>query len=100
MYYFAFGSNMLTSRLQARVPSATALGRAFLQEHRLAFHKQGIDGSAKCDAFRTGRPDDCLPGVLFQIDPDELFRLDRAEGPGYERVLLAVELAHETALEA
>ena len=35
--YFAYGSNMSTPRLQARLPHARPLGPAWLDGHRLAF---------------------------------------------------------------
>ena len=43
--YFAYGSNMKTSRLQSRVPSAKALGRARLLGKRLACNRQSVDRS-------------------------------------------------------
>ena len=83
MHYFAYGSNMSLRRLRERVPSARSLGCYRLAEHDLRFHKPGVDGSGKCDAFYTGQPGDELTGVLFEIDPQELSLLDRAEGCGY-----------------
>lgn len=53
IYYFAYGSNMLTERLIARTPSARPVGTSLLPGHRLTFHKRGRDGSGKCDAFET-----------------------------------------------
>ncbi len=88
--YFAYGSNLATARLQARVPSAHCLGRAVLPGHRLAYHKQGADGSAKCDACYTGLAADEVHGVVFEIAAADLPNLDAAEGPRYERVELAV----------
>jgi gamma-glutamylcyclotransferase len=83
MKYFAYGSNMSLARLRARTPSAISLGHHVLSEHQLRFHKRGMDGSAKCDAFFTGQPQDCVHGVLFEIDDAEKPNLDRAEGLGY-----------------
>jgi len=79
--YFAYGSNMCAGRLRARVPSAEALFGAKLMEHRLAFHKKSIDGSGKADAHYTGR-DDCVWGVVFELDSAEKPALDEAEGLG------------------
>ncbi|MCG5549439.1 gamma-glutamylcyclotransferase family protein [Halorhodospira halochloris] len=96
LVYFAFGSNMHTPRLQQRVPSANPIGKAFLPERELAFRKQGVDGSAKCDAKWTGNAADQLPGVLFEIDANDLASLDAAEGAGnpfaahYERIWVVV----------
>ncbi|HEJ9692918.1 gamma-glutamylcyclotransferase [Proteus mirabilis] len=83
MYYFAYGSNMSTSRLQERVPSAEALGCFVLVGHDLRFHKSSKDGSGKCDAYLTQNTDDIIYGVLFKIDPKEKPALDKAEGLGY-----------------
>ena len=47
MYYFAYGSNMLTRRLTvaARGPSAHAIAVGKLLGRQLQFHKVGLDGS-------------------------------------------------------
>lgn len=76
--YFAYGSNMSIRRLQARTPSARVVGIGTLSGHRLAFHKAGSDGSAKCDIMES--PADRVIGVLYQIDRDEKLILDRCEG--------------------
>ena len=38
---FAYGSNMLRARIQARVPSARAIGTALLAAKALRWHKRG-----------------------------------------------------------
>lgn len=83
MYYFAYGSNMSTSRLRERVPSAEALGCFALGGHDLRFHKSSKDGSGKCDAYFTKITVDIIYGVLYKIDPKEKPALDKAEGLGY-----------------
>jgi hypothetical protein len=92
MKYFAYGSNMSVARLQARVPSAVALGCYALRQHDLRFHKSGLDGSAKCDAFFTGNDTDTLFGVLYEIEPAEKPALDRIEGlgRGYDEKIVTV----------
>lgn len=82
MNYFAFGSNMSVKRLRERVPSAIARGAYRLLRHDLRFHKQGMDGSAKCDAFYTGSEWDVIHGVLYTINSEEKPVLDQAEGLG------------------
>lgn len=90
--YFAYGSNMSSRRLQARVPSATLVSRASLHGYQLRFHKHSLDDlSAKCDAYRTGDPDDRVLGVLFEFDQAEQAHLDHCEGEGYKIVRLEVE---------
>ena len=61
---FSYGSNMLSRRIRARVPSARPLGVALLRGHRLAWHKAGRDGSGKCDVVVTNDPSHAVHGVL------------------------------------
>jgi len=82
MYYFAYGSNMSTARLTARVPSAKVIGTCTLAQHDLRFHKASHDGSGKCDAHYTGEGSDKIYGVLFAINPAEKPDLDWVEGVG------------------
>jgi hypothetical protein len=100
--YFAYGSNMLTRRLRARAPSARRVAVASLGAHSLRFRKRGRDGSAKCDALWTGRPDDRVHGVLFEIADGDWAALDAAEGRGrgYERAAVDVELGDGRRLTA
>lgn len=81
--YFAYGSNLSTPRLTRRVPSARPLAVARLPAHRLHFHLRGGDGSAKCDAYFTGRAEDGVWGMVWEIAPAHKPRLDKAEGLGY-----------------
>lgn len=99
--YFAYGSNMSTSRLQERTPSAKPLGIGRLLEHQLICHKIGRDGSAKCDIHHTGKASDIVWGVLFQIALDERHFLDCAEGLGcgYEYKTVQIE-SKEIVIEA
>lgn len=90
LYYFAYGSNMLTSRLQARTPSARRLGVATLPGWQLRFHKVGSDGSGKGDIVPA--PGEHVTGVLYRLRARELRRLDLAEGAGYVRRRIAVQV--------
>jgi len=84
--YFAYGSNMLHSRLQKRVISAVPLGIAKLDNYSLAWHKNSKDGSAKCDIIPADPNDniaDEVYGVLYEFDPTHKAALDQAEGLGY-----------------
>ncbi len=102
MLYFAYGSNMSGARLRSRVPSARSLSVARLEAHRLAFHKAGSDGSAKCDAFFTDTAHHVVIGVVFEINPDEKHHLDKVEGLGFGYDLKSVSLltGEGTRLEA
>jgi gamma-glutamylcyclotransferase (GGCT)/AIG2-like uncharacterized protein YtfP len=92
MLYFAYGSNLSSTRLASRVPSAQLITRGQLNKHRLLFHKIGRDGSAKCDAYYTGLAEDIILGAVYQIDPDQKKHLDQAEGlgNGYEIKRVAI----------
>ena len=93
MKYFAFGSNLLLTKMTKVVPSAVPGGRARLSGYRLKFHKESCDGSAKCDAYGTGDERDVLHGVVYEIDEKEKPNLDRAEGlgSGYNEVGIEVK---------
>lgn len=81
-FNFAYGSNMSSARLRARVPSARAVGRGVLLGHQLVWHKVSIDGSGKCDVVSSDTPDAAVHGVVYAIDQAEKATLDRAEGLG------------------
>jgi gamma-glutamylcyclotransferase len=83
--YFAYGSNMHLRRLRTRVRSFVPLGPARLEGYRLAFHKLGRDGSGKCNVVPTGRVQDVVHGLLFELPEAELAALHRAEGFGYDQ---------------
>ena len=90
--YFAYGSNMSSMRLKARVPSAAVIGTGVLRGHRLVFHKVSNDGSGKCDV--TESESDDVMGVLYEINEIEKLALDRVEGlnHGYDEKAIDVEL--------
>jgi hypothetical protein len=83
MKYFAYGSNMFSQWLLARVLGGTVLGVASVTGRRLRFHKHSKDGSGKCDIPQRDNPADTVHGVLFELPDDQLPALDRAEGKGY-----------------
>ena len=85
--YFSYGSNMLTERLQARCPSAQAIGIAVVPNYELNFSKISKDGSGKATLKQTLNPNIGSFGVLFAIDTKDRDALDEAEGlgVGYDR---------------
>lgn len=96
-FNFAYGSNMSTARLRARVPSVRVIGSGVLRGHQLAWHKVSKDGSGKCDVVASDAPDAVVHGVVFAIDQTEKARLDRAEGlgKGYDERKVVVEVGGE-----
>jgi gamma-glutamylcyclotransferase (GGCT)/AIG2-like uncharacterized protein YtfP len=79
---FAYGSNLCQGRMVKRVPSARAAGVGWLPEHAFRFHKRSKEGSAKANAFATGNLADEVWGVIYEIDPAQIDKLDAAEGEG------------------
>ena len=82
--YFAYGSNMLTRRLQAadRAPTARVIGTGFAKGRKLTFDKLGRDGSGKCDMESSDDTGDRVYGVLFRLALRDKAALDRVEGLG------------------
>lgn len=93
--YFAYGSNLLSRRLQARTPTARALGVGRLHGHALRWHMAGADGSAKCDVVQVGDAACAVHGVVYELAAAEKPRLDAAEtlGVGYRKTEVSIELA-------
>ena len=84
MRYFAYGSNLCVSRLRARVPSVQFVCVARLPAHVLCFARgEALDGSGKCNVFRTGADNDQVYGVVFELRADEKRLLDEIEGGGF-----------------
>ena len=81
--YFAYGSNMYSRRLAARVRSSRFYAIAWLANHRLAFHKRGSDGSGKCSVVSVDEAGGAVPGVVYAIDEADRRTLDGIEGVGH-----------------
>lgn len=86
MRYFAFGSNMWSARLRARIGEFPAGVAGEVTGHQLRFHKRSGDGSTKCDAYHTENPGDVLHGVAYHISAAQQVLLDGFEGKGYSRI--------------
>jgi len=85
-FYFAYGSNMLTERLQKRCSSASPLEGAVATAdgYALSFSKRSKkDESGKATLVRPDRGIRPVHGVIFEIQNDELRCLDCAEGKGF-----------------
>ena len=87
LHVFVYGSNMLVSRMRDRIAAAAVVDTGYLVGRRLAFHKRGIDGSAKANAAFTGSEADRVWGVIYRIAHRDNVVLDRIEsvGSGYDR---------------
>ncbi len=95
--YFAYGSNMLSERLRLRIGSVMAVGLAFLRDRRLVFNKRSKDGSGKANLVES--PGDMTWGVLYEMNAQDLDKLDKIEG-GYARVTVQVWKTDGNVVEA
>jgi hypothetical protein len=83
MKYLAYGSNMLTERLKARVSSAANPTLFALHGYKLRFHKKSDDCSGKCSIVKTSSEEDVVHGVIFDVAKNQIDALDVAEGVGH-----------------
>ncbi|WP_075878621.1 gamma-glutamylcyclotransferase family protein [Vreelandella massiliensis] len=90
MLCFAYGSNMSTQRLAARIP-ARFVTTALLPAYRLAFHQRSADGSGKCDIVPASEQA-AVYGVIWDVASHHKPALDAYEGLGhaYEETWLTV----------
>ena len=92
---FAYGSNLPKARIQARCPSARALGVAELWGHELRWHKKSRDGSGKCDIVACADGTASVYGVLYEIAAGEKSKLDQAEGLGAGYKEMDITVVHD-----
>ena len=92
MRYFAYGSNLLPSRLLARCPGAVVVGTAWVTGYALRWNKRGKDGTGKCNIAPLLRSR--VPGAVYELPAEQMAELDLIEG-GYERVLVKLEDGRE-----
>jgi gamma-glutamylcyclotransferase len=79
---FAYGSNMLAAQMLDRAPTARLAGAAFLERFVLRWNKRSNDGSGKCSVEETGRREDFVWGVLYELEAADKKKLDQIEGLG------------------
>jgi len=58
------------------------MGAAFLERFVLRWNKRSKDGSGKCSIEETGRREDFVWGVLYELNPADKIELDKCEGLG------------------
>lgn len=93
MLYFAYGSNIPKAMIERRVGPCERVGVAYIDGYALRFHKKSvIDYSGKCDAYRTGDPNDRVWGAIYRLTEDQIVRMDALEGPGYRRAAVRTML--------
>lgn len=74
--YIAYGSNLNLEQMCGRCPNAVYLGKGYLKNTQLAF--RGLGNYSYCTVLRKKGHE--TPIGIFQIDDNDLIRLDRYEG--------------------
>lgn len=92
MHYFAYGSNLLESRLKSRVRFAKFLGIAELKGYELTFHFLAVRNTTFCNIMPN--PSKSVWGAVFEIPRVMMGHLDKCEGAPviYERNVVHVRL--------
>jgi hypothetical protein len=82
MRMFSYGSNMSSTRIRKRCPSAVPVDTVYITGYKFLFNKVSKDGSGKGNVVRTNSENDKVWGVVFEIRNEEKQLLDKAEGKG------------------
>lgn len=106
MFYFAYGSNIHTPQMVARLGAKNVgvVGLARLEGYQLAFAGRssiwqgGAVATILDDSMRSirtgcqnpGSAENCTHGLLYSVNPKSIAKLDRYEGSAYERINVKV----------
>lgn len=92
-FFFAYGSNMDEGQMRSRVPGAVKFDVAFLPDHEFIFsgYSRTWNGSVANVKPKRGST---VPGVVYELPPGGLLKLDRFEGypTSYQRKSRRVRL--------
>ena len=75
-YYLAYGSNLNLEQMSRRCPTARVVGKAQLENYRLAFKGQGHSGFLTIEEV----PGSIVPVGVFEITEFDEYNLDAYEG--------------------
>lgn len=78
LYYFAYGSNLLTDKLRLNAPSAEPLSRGFLPDYDLVFVGTNQDASGRLTLVPAQGK--VVSGVIYAINHAERLSLDTEQG--------------------
>ena len=91
IYYFAFGANMSSVVLRRRRIEVLSREPARLRGYRLTFGLAGFPWIEPAFASIVTDPEHDVFGVLYQLTPEQLDRLNSYEGRGYSVIEVEVE---------
>lgn len=77
LFYFAYGSNMLLSRIERRLQDVIHAGTYTLADYRLVFNC-GMNGNSFANIERS--VGDSVSGVLYELTDRQIDTLDMYEG--------------------
>lgn len=77
--YFAYGSNMDERQMRSRVPGASKVDVGFLPGHEFIFSGYSRTWNGSVANVRRKRGS-VVPGVVYDLPPGGLSKLDRFEG--------------------
>jgi len=101
MKYFAYGSNMDPDRMKKRKVNFFSRQHAMLKNYSLQFNKMAFT-NPKEGKGNIVDGDDFVEGALYEINPLDRDKLDKAEGYPieYDRINVVVRLDDKTEIEA
>ncbi len=92
MLYFAYGSNLLWSQMQARCPGARVHSVVCLAGYELCFPMISFTRSGMGVASIRPNEETSVEGVIYAVTPDDFRRLDHyeSEGTKYRRDTITI----------
>lgn len=102
MKYFAYGSNMDPERMKNRGVKFLKRERAILKGFKLVFNKISFQNPGEGFANIVEDDKEVVEGILYEIEENDLEKLDRHEGypSHYTRIKVNVTLENGQTVEA
>jgi gamma-glutamylcyclotransferase len=93
VFYFAYGSNMNSQRLEERVGRYFSRYPGTLHGWKLTFDKPNAFGRSYANIKRDDKS--VVEGIVYELTPNQIKKMDFFEGAPehYERKLMTVEIA-------
>lgn len=101
MYYFAYGSNMNEGQMRKRCPEARLFKKGVLRDYRLDFtisDPNRWNGGGCADVVASTGSE--VWGIVYELSSIDFARLDKAEGPRYQKILKSIIVDDSTSLNA
>ena len=81
MYYFAYGNNMNPDIMKKRGVEFVERKKGIIRGYRIIFNKKAKDNNySYANIEHTGNKEDCIEGILYQMDNNEMREIDKHEG--------------------